>query len=66
MTKHGKGLARRTRQGISWTAAGALVANLVRLGVYAALGRILTRTEFGTVAAAMTVMIGNACRRPIS
>jgi O-antigen/teichoic acid export membrane protein len=55
-----RGLARRTRHGISWTTAGALVTNLVRLGVYAALGRILSQTEFGVVAAAMTVIqLGN-------
>jgi len=63
MSKQGKGLARRTRQGISWTAAGAVASNLVRLGVYAALGRILSRTEFGIVAAAMTVIqLGNTLR----
>jgi len=63
VTKQAKGLARRTRQGISWTAAGALAGNLVRLGVYAALGRILSRTEFGTVAAAMTVIqLGNTLK----
>ena len=63
MTKQGKGLARRTRQGISWTAAGALGGNLVRLAVYAALGRILSRTEFGIVAAAMTVIqLGNTLK----
>jgi PST family polysaccharide transporter len=58
-----KGLARRTRQGISWTAAGALASNVVRLGVYAALGRILSQTEFGVVAAAMTVIqLGNTIK----
>jgi O-antigen/teichoic acid export membrane protein len=63
VSKEAKGLARRTRQGISWTAAGALVGNLVRLGVYATLGRILSRTEFGTVAAAMTVIqLGNTLK----
>jgi O-antigen/teichoic acid export membrane protein len=63
VTKQAKGLARRTRQGISWTAAGALASNLVRLGVYAALGRILSRTEFGIVAAAMTVIqLGNTLK----
>jgi PST family polysaccharide transporter len=55
-----RGLARRARRGIAWTTAGALVTNLVRLGVYAALGRLLSRTEFGVVAAAMTVIqLGN-------
>src|SRR3978361_1187050 len=63
MTKQGKGLARRTRQGSWWTAAGALASNVVRLGVYAALGRILSRTEFGIVAAAMTVIqLGNTLK----
>jgi O-antigen/teichoic acid export membrane protein len=58
-----KGLARRTRQGLSWTAAGAVVSNLIRLGVYAALGRILSRTDFGIVAAAMTVIqLGNTLK----
>jgi PST family polysaccharide transporter len=58
-----KGLAKRTRKGISWTAAGALASNLIRLGVYAALGRILSRTEFGIVAAAMTVIqLGNTLK----
>lgn len=63
MTTQGQGLARRTRQGISWTAAGALATNLVRLVVYASLGRLLSRTEFGTVAAAMTVIqLGNTLK----
>jgi O-antigen/teichoic acid export membrane protein len=58
-----KGLARRTRQGISWTAAGALAGNLIRLGVYATLGRLLSRTDFGIVAAAMTVIqLGNTLK----
>src|SRR5215475_7054309 len=58
-----RGLARRTRAGLSWTAAGALASNAIRLGVYAALGRILSRTEFGIVAAAMTVIqLGNTLR----
>lgn len=58
-----KGLARRTRQGISWTAAGALASNLIRLGVYAALGRLLSQTDFGIVAAAMTVIqLGNTLK----
>ncbi|MEO7732368.1 MAG: lipopolysaccharide biosynthesis protein [Kofleriaceae bacterium] len=62
-TSGAKGLAKRTRQGISWTAAGALASNLVRLGVYAALGRILSKTEFGIVAAAMTVIqLGNTLK----
>jgi len=61
--KAARGLAKRTRQGISWTAAGALASNLVRLGVYAALGRILSTTEFGIVAAAMTVIqLGNTLK----
>ena len=58
-----KGLAKRTRQGISWTAAGAVGQNVVRLGVYAALGRILSHTEFGVVAAVMTVIqLGNTLK----
>lgn len=58
-----KGLAKKTRQGISWTAAGAIASNLVRLVVYAGLGRILSKTEFGTVAAAMTVIqLGNTLK----
>lgn len=61
--KSARGIARKTRQGISWTAAGALASNLVRLAVYAALGRILSRTEFGIVAAAMTVIqLGNTIK----
>ena len=58
-----RGLARRTRHGLSWTAAGAVASNAIRLAVYAALGRILSRTEFGVVAAAMTVIqLGNTLR----
>jgi len=58
-----KGLARRTRQGISWTAAGAVASNVIRLGVIAALGRILSKTEYGVVAAAMTVIqLGNTLK----
>jgi O-antigen/teichoic acid export membrane protein len=58
-----RGLAKRTRQGISWTAAGALASNLVRFGVIAALGRILSKTEYGVVAAAMTVIqLGNTLK----
>jgi O-antigen/teichoic acid export membrane protein len=63
VSKQAKGLARRTRQGVSWTAAGALASNLLRLGVYAALGRLLSQTEFGIVAAAMTVIqLGNTLK----
>jgi len=58
-----RGLAKRTRQGISWTAAGALASNVIRLGVIAALGRILSKTEYGVVAAAMTVIqLGNTLK----
>jgi O-antigen/teichoic acid export membrane protein len=58
-----KGLARRARQGVSWTAAGTLASNLVRLALYAALGRILSQTQFGTVTAAMTVIqFGNTIK----
>lgn len=51
-----KGVARRTRQGISWTLIAALFSNVIRLAVLAILGRVLDPRDFGIVAAAMTVI----------
>jgi len=52
-----KGLGRRTRQAISWSAVNAIGTNVVRLVVIAVLGRLLAPGDFGIVAAAMTVIL---------
>lgn len=56
MTK-AKGIGRRTVTGISWTLFGSIASNLLRVGILAALGRLLTAVDFGVVAAAMTVIL---------
>ncbi len=56
MTK-AKGIGRRTVSGISWTLFGSIASNLLRVGVVASLGRLLTDVDFGVVAAAMTVIL---------
>jgi O-antigen/teichoic acid export membrane protein len=45
----------RTRRGITWSFVGAAVTNGMRIVVLAVLGRLLTDTEFGIVAAAVSV-----------
>jgi O-antigen/teichoic acid export membrane protein len=52
-----KGLGRRTRSAISWTAATAIASNAMRLIVLAVLGRLLAPDDFGIVTAAMTVIV---------
>jgi len=52
-----KGLGRKTRAAISWSAITAIAANAQRLIVLAVLGRLLTPSDFGIVAAAMTVIL---------
>lgn len=49
-------LGRRTRQGLSWTAAGALATNVIRIASFAILGRLLAPGDFGVIAAAMVVI----------
>ncbi|MCW5800902.1 MAG: lipopolysaccharide biosynthesis protein [Deltaproteobacteria bacterium] len=50
-------MGRRTRHALSWSLVAAVATNVVRLGVVAALGRLLTPGDFGVVAAAMTLII---------
>lgn len=51
-----KGLGRKARRGVAWTLAGSAVSNLLKIAVLAILGRLLLPSEFGVVAAAMTVI----------
>jgi PST family polysaccharide transporter len=51
-----KGLGRRTVAGISWTLLGSIGSNLLRIAVIAILGRLLSKHDFGVVAAAMIVI----------
>jgi PST family polysaccharide transporter len=56
-------LGKSVVRGITWTAVGTAVSNLGKLAVLAALGRLLSPTDFGTVAVATGVMIfANAIR----
>jgi len=48
-------VGRQTRRGISWSFAGAVATNGVRLIVLTVLGRALTSKDFGIVAAAASV-----------
>ena len=48
-------LAFKTRRGLSWNLAGAVMTNGTRLVVLVVLGRLLTSTDFGIVAAAVSV-----------
>jgi O-antigen/teichoic acid export membrane protein len=52
-----KGIGRKTRQAVSWTAATAILSNIARIVVLAILGRLLAPQDFGVVAAAMTVIM---------
>jgi PST family polysaccharide transporter len=51
-----RGVGRKTRQGLSWTAGGAIASKVVRLAVLAILSRLLAPTDFGLVAAVMVVI----------
>ncbi|HEU0030811.1 MAG TPA: lipopolysaccharide biosynthesis protein [Kofleriaceae bacterium] len=55
--KKGDGLGKRTTHAMTWTAAGAIVSNALRLVMLAVLGRLLAPEDFGVVAAAMTVIL---------
>jgi O-antigen/teichoic acid export membrane protein len=48
---------RQTRRGLSWNLAGAFATNALRIVVLAVLGRTLDSSEFGVVAAAVTVNV---------
>jgi O-antigen/teichoic acid export membrane protein len=50
-------IGHQTRRGISWSFAGAVTTNGMRLVVLAVLGRALTSTDFGIVAAAVSVNV---------
>jgi PST family polysaccharide transporter len=50
-------VGRQTRRGISWSLAGAVTTNGMRLVVLTVLGRALTSTDFGVVAAAVSVNV---------
>jgi PST family polysaccharide transporter len=47
----------RTRRGISWNLLGAVATNAIRVVVIAVLGRTLTSSDFGIVAAAISVNV---------
>ena len=48
-------VARKTRSGLSWNVLGAVGTNVTRVAVIAILGRALDSTDFGVVAAAVSV-----------
>lgn len=50
-------VGRQTRRGISWSFAGAVATNGMRLVVLTVLGRALTSKDFGIVAAAVSVNV---------
>ncbi|HSS01793.1 MAG TPA: lipopolysaccharide biosynthesis protein [Kofleriaceae bacterium] len=50
-------IGHQTRRGISWSFVGAVVTNGMRVVVLAVLGRALTSTDFGVVAAAVSVNV---------
>lgn len=54
--KGARGVGKRARRGLRWTLLGTVGANLLRLGVIPALGRLLSPDEFGSVAAALTII----------
>jgi PST family polysaccharide transporter len=54
-TSSSEQVGRQTRRGISWSFAGAVATNGVRLIVLTVLGRALTSKDFGIVAAAASV-----------
>jgi O-antigen/teichoic acid export membrane protein len=50
-------IGHKTRRGISWSFAGAVTTNGMRFVVLTVLGRALTSTDFGVVAAAVSVNV---------
>jgi O-antigen/teichoic acid export membrane protein len=51
-----KGLRRRASRGLLWTAGSAVAGNGIRLVTLAALSRLLTKSDLGLIAAALTVV----------
>ncbi|HKE17207.1 MAG TPA: lipopolysaccharide biosynthesis protein [Kofleriaceae bacterium] len=51
-----EGLGKRTLRGITWTLVGSILSNTARVLVLAVLGRLLSPSEFGQVAAGLTVI----------
>lgn len=51
-----RGVGKRALRGIRWTLLATAVSNAMKLAVIVLLGRLLDPDEFGTVAAAMTVV----------
>jgi O-antigen/teichoic acid export membrane protein len=51
-----EGLGKKTLRGVTWTLVGQVLSNVSRVAVLAVLGRLLTPTEFGQVAAGLTVI----------
>jgi O-antigen/teichoic acid export membrane protein len=56
-TSSSEQVGRQTRRGISWSFAGAVATNGMRLVVLTVLGRALTSKDFGIVAAAVSVNV---------
>jgi O-antigen/teichoic acid export membrane protein len=52
-----RGVGKQTRRAIKWSIANAIGSNLIRLAVFAILGRLLEPADFGIVAAAMLVIL---------
>lgn len=50
------GIGKQTARGLKWTLLGTVGANGARLIVFPLLGRLLSPADFGTVAAALTVI----------
>lgn len=50
-------VASATRQGLSWNLASAVATNAIRMGIVAVLGRTLVASDFGVVAAALSVTV---------
>ncbi|MDQ3363883.1 MAG: lipopolysaccharide biosynthesis protein [Myxococcota bacterium] len=49
-------IGRKLRGGILWTALGTGVSNLIRIAQITILGRLLSASEFGVIAAGLTVL----------
>jgi PST family polysaccharide transporter len=52
-----KGIGRRTRRGLWWTAGSTIGVNAVRLVSFPILGRMLLPVDFGIAAAALTIVV---------
>jgi O-antigen/teichoic acid export membrane protein len=52
-----KGVGRRARVGITWTLGGEIISNILRIAAVAVLGRCLTKSDFGVVAGALTIVL---------